>query len=624
MSDITANIVVSAPSQLFTMPRSFKAIANGKIYIGQVDTDPVNPANQIQVYLENENGSHVPVAQPIIINAGGYPVYNGQIAKFVTVQGHSMAVYDAYGTQQFYYPNVLKYDPDQLRQDLSTSTGASLIGTSNGDTVQEAIDTITKNQFYNESDIALFGYDYSLPNVDAKQSIIDAIEKTGKAYISGNITLSRFDWPEGAKLEGKGTITYTRRPSVPCNLDSYTPVNHAKMKATWVYGVFDICDMLQLKTAGFNTIIHYGYNFTDGGTFEKACNAAEAVGINVIINSPNDVPHSSDVQLGSRDCVIGFYLFDEPQHQGVSVAAQNTRVNAWRAVTGKSLCIADNGIFGFGTQTISPDYDIIFVDSYYVAASTDVDNKMAAITSFAELDYKSNHAKLIPAVGLFTGDAFSNKEKQISFAKSFFRFGDGSYASFSWESSVADPTHIDIITDNDFYAQAKVFNNIFEQDPYQYKYYLWGPGLGLGGLIRNLNQAYTSNDVKPWSVLNTGAATDERHQAFSDSGLAFRNGGGIAALDIETMNSIAISIGYRDYATDSSTTVETFYTTDDYYTSTTMRSDILANNSGASACLETAENVAIGLKITPTTSNSNLFKFLSCSITTCSWEGNAF
>ncbi|EHN3583480.1 hypothetical protein KIU20_004658, partial [Salmonella enterica subsp. enterica serovar Kentucky] len=46
MSDITANAVVSMPSQLFTMPRSFKAVANGKIYIGQIDTDPVNPANQ--------------------------------------------------------------------------------------------------------------------------------------------------------------------------------------------------------------------------------------------------------------------------------------------------------------------------------------------------------------------------------------------------------------------------------------------------------------------------------------------------------------------------------------------------------------------------------------------------
>ena len=115
------NVVVSQPSQLFTLARSFKANANGKIYIGKIDADPVNHENQIQVYVENEDGSHVPVAQPIIINAAGYPVYNGQIAKFVTVQGHSMAVYDAYGTQQFYFPNVLKYDPDQLRQELASS-----------------------------------------------------------------------------------------------------------------------------------------------------------------------------------------------------------------------------------------------------------------------------------------------------------------------------------------------------------------------------------------------------------------------------------------------------------------------------------------------------------------------
>lgn len=132
MTDITANVIVSMPSQLFTMARSFKAVANGKIYIGKIDTDPVNPENRIQVYVENEDGSHVPVAQPIIINAAGYPVYNGQIAKFVTVQGHSMAVYDAYGSQQFYFPNVLKYDPDQFEQrfmdEISSPDGYKIIG----------------------------------------------------------------------------------------------------------------------------------------------------------------------------------------------------------------------------------------------------------------------------------------------------------------------------------------------------------------------------------------------------------------------------------------------------------------------------------------------------------------
>lgn len=160
MTDITANVIVSMPSQLFTMARSFKAVANGKIYIGKIDTDPVSPENQIQVYVENEDGSHVPVSQPIIINAAGYPVYNGQIAKFVTVQGHSMAVYDAYGAQQFYFPNVLKYEPDQLRHyvdellaaiqseideisdfncRLSSKEGASLVATETGRTVEASI-----------------------------------------------------------------------------------------------------------------------------------------------------------------------------------------------------------------------------------------------------------------------------------------------------------------------------------------------------------------------------------------------------------------------------------------------------------------------------------------------------
>lgn len=128
MTNITPNIVVSQPSQLFTLARSFKANANGKIYIGKIDTDPVNQENQIPVYLEREDGTHVQVAQPIVINSAGYPVYNGQIAKFVTVQGHSMAVYDRCGVQQFYFPNVLKYDPDQFEKRLSGNDGFKFIG----------------------------------------------------------------------------------------------------------------------------------------------------------------------------------------------------------------------------------------------------------------------------------------------------------------------------------------------------------------------------------------------------------------------------------------------------------------------------------------------------------------
>lgn len=129
MSDITANLVVGMPAQLFTLARSFKANANGKIYLGLPDTDPTIPANQIPVYIESETGDLIPTAQPIVINAGGYPVYNGQISKFVTVQNYSMAVYDAYGSQQFYFPDIAKYDPDQLRQQLESSSGADIVMT---------------------------------------------------------------------------------------------------------------------------------------------------------------------------------------------------------------------------------------------------------------------------------------------------------------------------------------------------------------------------------------------------------------------------------------------------------------------------------------------------------------
>lgn len=169
MSDITANVVVSMPSQLFTMARSFKAVANGKIYIGKIDTDPVNPENQIQVYVENEDGSHIPVSQPIIINAAGYPVYNGQIAKFVTVQGHSMAVYDAYGVQQFYFPNVLKYDPDQLRQELAGDDGYLL--------VPSVFTEANKQRWREEGDIRGWGAKCDGVTDDA-QAIRDAFAST--------------------------------------------------------------------------------------------------------------------------------------------------------------------------------------------------------------------------------------------------------------------------------------------------------------------------------------------------------------------------------------------------------------------------------------------------------------
>lgn len=101
------NTVISMPSQLFTMRSSFKAVANGSVYIGEVDTDPTIPTNQIQVYIEQENGTLVPVAQPIKINSAGLLTASGQVQKFVlTNTEYSMTVQNSYGVDEFYFPRV--------------------------------------------------------------------------------------------------------------------------------------------------------------------------------------------------------------------------------------------------------------------------------------------------------------------------------------------------------------------------------------------------------------------------------------------------------------------------------------------------------------------------------------
>ncbi|MGD7686071.1 phage head-binding domain-containing protein [Escherichia coli] len=233
MTDITSNVIVSMPSQLFTMARSFKAVANGKIYIGKIDTDPVNPENQIQAYVENEDGSHVPVSQPITINAAGYPVYNGQVAKFVTVQGHSMAVYDAYGAQQFYFPNVLKYDPDQLRSELAQDYGPTIVndakiavrqpfnGAVNRTQHQKNSETISVLDFKLDSDPD-WTLSFNRASLVSAQLGKTIFVPAGEYEISDSILLydsedvynEKYYQPNGSRFVGEGRASIIRKTAV--------------------------------------------------------------------------------------------------------------------------------------------------------------------------------------------------------------------------------------------------------------------------------------------------------------------------------------------------------------------------------------------------------------------------
>lgn len=128
----TVYAAVRMPSSPFIQVDKFAAINGGDIYIGQPDTDPTVPANQVQVYWENEDLTLTPIPQPIKINASGYPVYQGTVGRFVTQTGCSMAVYNRQNVLQYYFDNLLEYDAAQMWQVIQSPTGWEYVGTTEG------------------------------------------------------------------------------------------------------------------------------------------------------------------------------------------------------------------------------------------------------------------------------------------------------------------------------------------------------------------------------------------------------------------------------------------------------------------------------------------------------------
>lgn len=81
-------------------------VAGGEMYFGIPGTDPELPQNQKRVYLIQEDGSVLPIAQPVPLSNGGIPTYNGSPAKIAIDGTYSWRVLDGNGAPVYYSPKT--------------------------------------------------------------------------------------------------------------------------------------------------------------------------------------------------------------------------------------------------------------------------------------------------------------------------------------------------------------------------------------------------------------------------------------------------------------------------------------------------------------------------------------
>lgn len=92
--------------QYFPDPGVGRPIANGTLYIGEVDTDPTIPGNQIQVSAIQESGISIEIDQPISLSAGGVPLYEGSpVTLTVEEEVYAITLLDDLDQQIYYVPN---------------------------------------------------------------------------------------------------------------------------------------------------------------------------------------------------------------------------------------------------------------------------------------------------------------------------------------------------------------------------------------------------------------------------------------------------------------------------------------------------------------------------------------
>ena len=268
---------------------------------------------------------------------------------------------------------------------------------------------------------------------------------------------------KGQQLLGGWKIS-TSRYNLGVVSTEVEPIDENRIRTIYVGDATDLSELLFIKNMGFNTINFYGGQ----SNVQQLLDNALAAKLRVNLNTEHGEAASDYVafikKYDNHPSVWAYTAYDEPATRGISVAQQDTKIAAMKAVTKKPITMVDLVLnHSPSLQIFSQNYDQVYVDSYSRRASNGDVNKDLEVMRihYCLVKAMTKCDKVIPVCGLFQfkGAHYTDNVQQIlAAAKIFSTVDGGNWGAFVWDGE-GDTNITSNIRDNlDFKNFAKEVN----------------------------------------------------------------------------------------------------------------------------------------------------------------------
>lgn len=266
-------------------------------------------------------------------------------------------------------------------------------------------------------------------------------------YVTGSIEA------KGQKLIGGWKIHSNRQAEWTVTANSDKP-SMDKMRVMYMDAQYDLVDLLAIKSLGINTILHYcqfeptSIRGTD--TLRKLLDNMTTVGLDCFVGTVSWValPNLNDwIALAeSYSCVTGYYTWDEPIGNNVSIATQGDLVKAVRALSKKPIAMTDGQIYIGSAERLYSDYDIVFIDAYASKTAESAPTALefalrGARNSIGFYQSKFPKAKIIPCTQAYIHEYSDGSqipmENVVEYSDIFGRCRNGDVSFFLWDGFIA-------------------------------------------------------------------------------------------------------------------------------------------------------------------------------------------